>query len=92
MGFNSFWGNHFADLANRHKARTQSPLSLCRFTKKLRKHYRHYFDYDLLTQISFNNLSSRGRIIDSPKQSKKIINYSHTECIARSIQNTRILH
>ncbi|MGX3010655.1 hypothetical protein ACWIUD_03685 [Helicobacter sp. 23-1044] len=28
-----FWGNHFADLANRHKARTQSPLSLCRFAK-----------------------------------------------------------
>ena len=24
---------HSADLANRHKARTQSPLSLCRFTK-----------------------------------------------------------
>ena len=30
---NSFSGNHSADLANRHKARTQSPLSLCRFTK-----------------------------------------------------------
>ncbi|MGX3011190.1 hypothetical protein ACWIUD_06480 [Helicobacter sp. 23-1044] len=30
---NLFWGNHFADLVNRHKARTQSPLSLCRFTK-----------------------------------------------------------
>ena len=30
---NSFSGNHSVDLANRHKARTQSPLSLCRFTK-----------------------------------------------------------
>ena len=30
---NSFSGNHSADLANRHKARTQSPLSLCRFAK-----------------------------------------------------------
>ena len=30
---NSFSGNHSADLVNRHKARTQSPLSLCRFTK-----------------------------------------------------------
>ncbi|MGX3010573.1 ATP-dependent DNA helicase RecG [Helicobacter sp. 23-1044] len=30
---NSSLGNHFADLANRHKARTQSPLSLCRFAK-----------------------------------------------------------
>ena len=33
FAFNLFWGNHSADLANRHKARTQSPLSLCRFTK-----------------------------------------------------------
>ena len=30
---NSFLGNHSADLVNRHKARTPSPLSLCRFTK-----------------------------------------------------------
>ena len=30
---NSPLGLHSADLANRHKARTQSPLSLCRFTK-----------------------------------------------------------
>ena len=30
---NSPLGLHSADLANRHKARTQSPLSLCQFTK-----------------------------------------------------------
>ena len=30
---NSSLGIHSADLANRHKARTQSPLSLCRFAK-----------------------------------------------------------
>ena len=30
---NSSLGLHSADLANRHKARTQSPLSLCQFTK-----------------------------------------------------------
>ena len=35
---NSFSGNHSADLANRHKARTQSPLSLCRFTKNYESH------------------------------------------------------
>ncbi|MGX3011107.1 hypothetical protein ACWIUD_06035 [Helicobacter sp. 23-1044] len=32
-GDNLSLGIHFADLANRHKARTQSPLSLCRFAK-----------------------------------------------------------
>ena len=32
-GGNSPLGLHSADLANRHKARTQSPLSLCPFTK-----------------------------------------------------------
>ena len=31
--FNSPLGLHSADLVNRHKARTPSPLSLCRFTK-----------------------------------------------------------
>ena len=36
--FNSPLDKHSADLANRHKARTPSPLSLCRFTKNYESH------------------------------------------------------
>ena len=69
---NLFWGNHSADLANCHKARTQSPLSLCRFAK-------NYESTTAITSIVFHairrfgtnlNFSSlRGESTDSPKQS-----------------------
>ncbi|MGX3010120.1 hypothetical protein ACWIUD_00955 [Helicobacter sp. 23-1044] len=37
-------GNHSADLANRHKARTQKSAILVSIHQKLRKHHRNYFD------------------------------------------------
>ena len=36
--FNLPLDKHSADLVNRHKARTPSPLSLCRFTKNYESH------------------------------------------------------
>ena len=47
------FGNHSADLANRHKARIQSPLSLCRFAK----------NYESTTAITSMVASLRSQIL-----------------------------
>ena len=63
---NLFWGNHSADLANRHKARTQSPLSLCRFTK-------NYESTTAITSIVIrkaNQIAKLPSLRDLPKASR----------------------
>ncbi|MGX2982839.1 hypothetical protein [Helicobacter sp. 23-1045] len=71
---NSFSGNHSADLANRLKAhRTQSPLSLCRFTKNYESTTAIPSVVDSANLKSKNNPSLRGSVsvANTTKQSKK---------------------
>ena len=50
---------HSADLANRHKARTQSPLSLCRFTKNHESQTENPSVVDSAKQNLIKNKSAR---------------------------------
>ncbi|MGX3011021.1 penicillin-binding protein 1C [Helicobacter sp. 23-1044] len=78
---NSFSGNHSADLANRHKARTQSPLSLCRFTK----------NYESTTAIpsvvDSANAESNKKIADSAYHTKNAESDTKNDSAEVSLDN-----